>query len=31
MKASLAVRALRNAIRLRDPKGTIVHRGLLKV
>jgi putative transposase len=25
MKASLAVRALRNAIRLRDPKGTIVH------
>jgi len=25
MKASLAVRALRNAIRLRDPKGTVVH------
>ena len=25
MKASLAVRALRNAIRLRDPQGTIVH------
>ena len=24
MKASLAVRALRNAIRLRDPKGTVV-------
>lgn len=25
MKASLAVRALRNAIRLRDPQGTMVH------